>query len=122
MAKHNEVGSWGENLAVELLISKGYAIAETNWRSGHYELDIVAMHDNRVVFVEVKTRSNQDVDPADAVTRKKINRIVKAANAYILAKDLPHEAQYDIITIVGNPQEYTIEHIEDAFMAPLCYR
>lgn len=119
MAKHNQVGSWGENLAVELLIRKGYAISETNWRCGHYELDIIAMHNNRVVFVEVKTRSSEDDDPTDAVNRKKISRIVSAAHAYVLAKNLPHEVQYDIVSIVGTPQKYTIEHIEDAFMAPV---
>ena len=62
MADHNYLGRWGENIARELLISKGYAILDSNWRSGHYEIDVIAQRGNRVVFAEVKTRKEGSPD------------------------------------------------------------
>ena len=122
MAQHNETGHWGEELACEKLITDGYAICQRNFRIGHYELDIVAMKDNRIVFVEVKTRTNPNSDPLEAIDSKKIARMTRAANAYVIAYDIPHEVQFDIITINGTPDNYTLEHIPDAFTAPLTTR
>ncbi len=122
MARHNELGKWGEQLAVDLLVTKGYAIVERNWRAGNLEVDIVAMKDNRIVFVEVKTRSSGFVDPLDAIDRRRVSRIVRAANSYVKAYNIPHEVQFDIIIIIGAPEggdSPQIEHIPDAFLPPL---
>lgn len=122
MAQHNITGQWGEDLACEILIKKGYTIRERNLRIGHYEIDIIAMKGNRIIFVEVKTRTNTDSDPLDAIDNKKILRMTRAANSYITTFDIPQEPQFDIITIIGNPYDYTTEHIPDAFTAPLTSR
>lgn len=122
MARHNELGKWGEQLAVDLLVTKGYAIVERNWRAGNLEVDIVAMKDNRIVFVEVKTRSSEFVDPLDAIDRRRVSRIVRAANSYVKAYNIPHEVQFDVIIIIGTPEggdSPQIEHIPDAFLPPL---
>ena len=122
MARHNELGKWGEQLAVDLLVTKGYAIVERNWRAGNLEVDIVAMKDNRIVFVEVKTRSSEFVDPLDAIDRRRVSRIVKAANSYVKAYNIPHEVQFDVIIIIGTPESGNmpqVEHIPDAFLPPL---
>ncbi len=119
MANHNILGAWGEDIACEILISKGYAITERNYRIGNYELDIIAMKGNRIIFVEVKTRSDNYVDPLEAITPKKKNRMVIAADAYMRSLNTHHEAQFDIIIIIGSPERYTTEHIPDAFMPSL---
>lgn len=122
MARHNEIGKWGEDLAVELLVTKGYAIAERNWHSGNKEIDIVAFKDNFIVFVEVKTRGTDFVDPVSAVDRKRIMRMVSAANSFVCSYNIPHDVRFDIITVIGSPeapQDAKIEHIEDAFLPPL---
>lgn len=122
MAIHNDLGKWGEQLAVDLLVTKGYAIVQRNWHAGNMEIDIVAMKNDRIVFVEVKTRSSDFVDPADAVDRRRIMRMVRAANSYVNAYNIPHQVQFDIILIVGTPDAPTppnIEHIPDAFLPPL---
>lgn len=118
MARHNKLGAWGENVAAELLASKGYAIVERNWRTPGFEIDIVASKGNRIIFVEVKTRRTPDLDPLSAINRNKINKMVRAANAYMQAATLPLEPQFDIVTIVGNEHDYNIEHIPDAFFPP----
>lgn len=122
MAQHNTTGNWGETIACEKLIVDGYAICERNFRIGHYEIDIIAMKGNRIIFVEVKTRTSTTSDPLDAIDNKKILRMVRAANSYITTFNIRHEPQFDIITIVGTPDNYTLEHIPDAFYAPLTTR
>ncbi len=122
MAQHNETGLWGEELACEKLITLGYTICERNFRIGHYELDIIATKGNRIIFVEVKTRTNPNHDPLEAIDNKKITRMVRAANAFVITHNIPHEVQFDIITISGTPDKYTLEHISDAFTAPLSTR
>ena len=119
MALHNEFGKVGEVAAKEALIKEGYTIRETNWKCDKLEIDIVAEKDGRIIIVEVKTRSNDYVDPIDAVDKRKIVHLVKAANAYINSNNLPHEIQFDIITLIGNQDDFKVEHIIDAFMPPL---
>lgn len=119
MAKHNDTGSWGEEVASQFLVGEGYAIRDRNWRAAPYEIDIVAMKDNRIVFVEVKTRSSFLSDPVLSITDKKKSHLVRAANAYMTCFHLPHEIQFDLIFISGDRDTYRIEHIADAFYPPL---
>ena len=119
MALHNEFGKAGEMAAKETLIKEGYTIRETNWKCDKLEIDIVAEKGGRIIIVEVKTRSSDYVDPVDAVDKRKIAHLVKAANAYVHNNDLPHEIQFDIITLIGKPDDFIVEHIADAFMPPL---
>ena len=118
MARHNQTGRWGEDIATEYLVSQGYAIAERNWRCGHYEIDIIAYKGSRIVFVEVKTRSNDEDDPLEAVDKNKTLRLIRAAVAYVNTYDIDHEIQFDLIAINGTPSDYHIEHLEDAFDPP----
>ncbi|MDE5649953.1 MAG: YraN family protein, partial [Duncaniella sp.] len=57
MAEHNETGKWGEKVARDYLLAQGYAIMGENVRIGNMEIDIIAMKDSSICFVEVKTRS-----------------------------------------------------------------
>lgn len=122
MARHNQLGRWGENVAVEYLITQGYAIVECNWHMGHYEIDIIATKGNRVIFIEVKTRSGDEYDPLEAVDRRKKMHMVRSADVFLRNNDLPYEVQYDIVTIVGDQHDYKLEHIPDAFFPPLTTR
>jgi putative endonuclease len=120
MAQHNELGVKGETLALEHLKRKGYSILHTNWRYLKEEIDIVAMHSDMLVFVEVKTRSTDVFEDAqEAVPLSKQRSLVTAADAYIVQRDLAHEGRFDIIFIVISGERCTIEHMEDAFNALL---
>ena len=126
MARHNDLGKWGEDMAVGLLTSKGYIIIARNWMSGHRDIDIVALTPDRIctVFVEVKTRQSDTVTrPEDAVTANKIRNIALAANAYVKKFNVLNELRFDIITIVGTDSASArIEHIEEAFNPILIFR
>ena len=121
MAKHNDFGRHSEIMAQNYLMSIGYKILETNWRSGHKEIDIIAKDENIIVFVEVKSRTNDIfAKPEDAVNFKKIKNIVRAANTYLISHNIENDSRFDIITLLLMPsREYKIEHIKDAFIAPL---
>lgn len=122
MAFHNQFGKLGEQLAVDFLVTKGMIIRERNWRLNKLEIDIVAETpaDNRLHIVEVKTRSSDDVyDPLQSITRSKIRNLVNAANGYINMVKLDYEIQFDIIIIVGTPQNYRLDFYPDAFQPPL---
>lgn len=119
MAEGNNLGKDGEAVAREYLIRQGYTVMHTNWHWHHYELDIVAMKDDEVVVVEVKTRSDDFlISPEEAVDNKKIKRIVAAADAYVRYFNLDHPVRFDIITLIKSKAGYKIEHLDDAFYAP----
>ncbi|MFZ2429718.1 MAG: YraN family protein [Lutibacter sp.] len=116
MAKHNELGELGEDLAVEELEKNGYEIVERNWRFKKAEIDIIARKNEVLAIVEVKTRSSDYMgDPQDFVTPKKIKMLVEAVNEYVVSKDLDVEVRFDIIAIIINQNKLTLEHLEDAF-------
>lgn len=116
MAKHNELGEFGEDLAVEELEKNGYEIVERNWRYKKAEIDIIARKNEVLAIVEVKTRSNDYIgNPQDFVTPKKIKMLVEAVNEYVVSKDLEVEVRFDIIAIIINQNKLTLEHLEDAF-------
>lgn len=116
MAKHNELGELGEDLAVEELEKNGYEIVERNWRYKKAEIDIIARKNEVLAIVEVKTRSSDYFgDPQDFVNTKKIKMLVEAVNEYVNSKDLDVEVRFDIIAIIINENKLTLEHLEDAF-------
>ena len=75
MAQHNETGKFGEEYAIAYLEEQGYEIVEKNWRWQKAEIDIIALKNNTLAVVEVKTRSRLDFGlPQDFVTKKKCQR------------------------------------------------
>ena len=116
MAEHNELGKFGEELAVEFLQQNGYDILETNWTFQKAEIDIIAQKDSTIAVIEVKTRSSIDFGlPQDFVKPKKIQLLIKAVNEYIVSNDLDVDVRFDIIAIYKEDNTYKIEHFEDAF-------
>lgn len=117
MAFHNDLGKFGEELATEFLIKKGYSILDRNWRSGNLEIDIIAATRTEIIFVEVKTRSDDTfMNPEDAVNWQKQRNITIAANHYIHYKKINLEPRFDVISIIINKSRKEITHHEDAFL------
>lgn len=120
MSQHNELGKTGEDKAVEFLLEKGWLVLERNWRFRKNEIDIIARDGRTLVFVEVKSRrNNQYGEPEEAITAAKIRRLVLAADHYLRRKQLSCEARFDVITVVGEQTPYKITHFKQAFMPPL---
>ena len=116
MAEHNDLGKFGEELALDFLEKNGYEILETNWVFQKAEIDIIAQKENILAIVEVKTRSSIEFGlPQDFVKPKKIQLLVKAVNEYVISNDLDVEVRFDIIAIYKEDKQFKIDHIEDAF-------
>jgi len=116
MSDHNDLGRQGEKMAAEHLRKKGYSIRAQNYKFGKSEVDIVAEHDNGLVFVEVKTRQSSYLsDPEHTVSMKKQKQVIRAADAYVKEHDLDVESRFDIISVIINGEYTKVDHIEDAF-------
>ncbi len=120
MAEFHKTGKKGEEIAVSFLKQHGYIILEQNWRSGSYEIDIIAKKNDFIIVVEVKTRrTNYFGEPEEFVTKAKQKQLVKAADAYIQKNNIENEVRFDIISVLFKGEKHAVHHIEDAFYAAL---
>lgn len=117
MAEHNVLGRKGEDAAVECLKNKGHRIVERNWSFAGYEIDIVTEHEQFIVFVEVKTRTSTAWgNPSDAVTIQRMRRMIRGASHYLKTHGIDKPARFDIISVIWNNHQFSLEHVEDAFL------
>lgn len=95
-------GAFGEDLAVKLLSKKGYEIIERNFTAKTGEIDIVARHNEYIVFVEVKLRVNLEKgSPCEAVNLKKQKKIIETAKMYIDKNELYNcDFRFDVVEIL----------------------
>lgn len=118
--KPKSLGERGESLACRHLRRQGYTIVARQDRTRLGEIDIVAVQQRTIVFVEVKTRSGEAKGtPTDAIDQDKEQRLTRAALAYMRRNDLLGNcaARFDVIAIVW-PEEKAkpkLTHIENAF-------
>lgn len=116
MAEHNDTGKYGEEQACQYLVEQGYEILCTNWRTGSYEIDIIAKKSGTLCFVEVKTRSSDYYgSPEVFVTKTKQKNIIAAAARYADMHHSTEEIRFDIIALLIQGRQCSIQHIQDAF-------
>lgn len=110
------LGKAGEDRAAKFLAQQGYRVLERNFRTPHGEIDLIALHEGTIVFVEVKTRTSDAFGaPELAVTPRKQRRMVKTALGYIKYKKL-HQVpcRFDVVAI-SDATEREVELIQNAF-------
>jgi len=109
--KH-EFGKFGEELAINFLIQKGYKIIEKNFLCKQGELDIIAKNENEIVFVEVKTRTSIKYgNPIEAVNKIKIKHMYNSAQFYLYKNGLQNSfVRFDIIEIYIKNKYCYIKH------------
>src|SRR3954447_20285063 len=99
-------GKTGEDLAVEELERRGYAIVDRRWRNRSGEIDIVARDGETLVFVEVKTRDGAEFgDGAEAITDAKRRRLVRLAVEYLARERIvDRPCRFDVVAVdLGGP-------------------
>ena len=113
--RKNEIGAYGEQLAVNYLKSKGFIVLEINYLKKWGEIDIVAREttgDTAIIrFVEVKTVSyetkaaleravtHETWQPEDNVHFKKIQRMNRTIESWLLENQCYMEWQIDIAAV-----------------------
>lgn len=113
-----DLGKWGEKIASEYLLARGYEILERNIHTPEGELDIVAKQGDWLVFVEVKARGSQTFgSPEEALTSAKKRRLRRAAWAYLEKQGrLEADWRIDVVAIDGTLTQgvQRLEHYEFA--------
>ncbi|MFA6241420.1 MAG: YraN family protein [Candidatus Hydrogenedentales bacterium] len=100
--KPKPLGGQGEDLAAKHLKREGYVILDRNVEVGRYELDIIAMEDDTVAFVEVKTRRDDGyAAPEDNITPSKQRHIRSAAHRWLNEHEKTDVYyRFDVVTVV----------------------
>ena len=121
LPSHSELslGEKGELAAAKFLRKKKYRVVERNVNFHEGEIDIVAVDNRTIVFVEVKTRKTNDKgQPWEAVDRSKQKKIIAAASIYLNREGLNElKSRFDIVAVtwVDESKPPHIEHLIDAF-------
>jgi putative endonuclease len=117
MASHNDQGNLGEQLAKTYLEKKGYEILDENWRYEKAEIDLIALYEGKLIFIEVKTRGKKLFgNPEEFIDDYKEDRLKTGAEAFIEIVDFEGEVRFDIISIIlKKGQLHEINHFEDVF-------
>ena len=115
--ERQELGSFGEELALQKIKRLGYKNIIRNYRCPLGEVDLVAMDGDCLVFIEIKTRRGRSVGYAkEAVNARKKRQLSKVALAYMKAnRCCDVKARFDVVAVSlqeGNPR---IEVIQNAF-------
>lgn len=114
MSKNTVVlGASAEDAATRLLIERGYAIVERNFRCRAGELDLVARDRGVLVFVEVRSRADADHGhAAEMVDAQKQRRVARVAEVYLATRAPEYdEVRFDVVAITGGEAEL----IQDAW-------
>ena len=112
------LGRTSEELAAGYLAQRGYTILARNYRAGHKEIDIIAVRDEVIAFVEVKARvAGTQAHPLEAITWKKRRELAAAARVWLSQnRNLGTACQFDAIAITWSGQSHVIEHIPNAWL------
>lgn len=130
MAKHNELGAAGEDVAANYLKELGWQVVTRNFRRPCGEIDIVARETGgKLVFVEVKTVNwkgdgvsyGTDTDvyrPEDNVHPQKLKRLSRTIESYLLTKREEGDWRFDVLAVYLNPdtKQAKIRHLEDVII------
>ncbi len=99
--RRRDTGILGEKLAKDFLEKRGYHILGTNYRCPEGEIDIVARHEDSLVFIEVRTkRSLEFGSPEESITRTKMERLKAVASHYQQThNNLPLLWRIDVVAV-----------------------
>jgi len=113
------LGQLGEDLACRELRRRGYEILERRYRTRLGEIDIVAVHDGVLVFVEVKARAGQAFGSgAEAVTAWKQRQVAQVAAEFVARRRLhDRPCRFDVVSVAVTGDQARVEVFPHAFGA-----
>ena len=107
-------------LGWKYLLDSGYKILEKNFRCAIGEIDVIAEKNKRIIFIEIKTRSNAHFGlPQEAVTSAKQVKLARLAEWYLKEKKKINSlVSFEVLAVSwkeNTPAEFKL--IENAFEA-----
>ncbi len=121
--KAQALGALGERIAERWLARDGWQVVDRRWRSGRRDIDLVALRDGVVAFVEVKTRrTTWSGEPVEAVNWRKQRELTRSAQAWIdqrgaAISPAPASFRFDVVGIVASRERVAVRHVPGAFPA-----
>lgn len=100
-----EIGHKYEDKAADYLEENGFIVLERNFRCRQGEIDLIGLHENCLVFVEVKYRKNVSAGaPEEAVGQAKQSKICMVSDYYRMTHPQSggRQIRYDVIAICGD--------------------
>ena len=115
-----DFGKKGEKAAEAYLKKQGYRILKKNYRTKVGEIDLIAEHNNVLVFIEVKSRTDAALEhPFMAVTPRKQKKIARTAQSFLVQNKVGlREIRFDVVSVLPgneNPDSLQVEVLQDAF-------
>lgn len=112
------LGFHGEHLVAAYLQKNGFSIIAQNYRKRYGEIDLIGQKNDLIVFVEVKTRKNPYVDPAEVILPSKQKKIIMVAKEFISSHTHGNAIyRFDVALVECHSNDVNIEYIENAFFA-----
>ncbi len=109
-------GNAAEDLACRYLQACGLTLVARNFRCRGGELDLIMRDSDYLVFVEVRSRRhNRYGTPAESVTRRKQQRLLRAATVYLQRQRIEPPCRFDVVAVLQANSKPHIEWIRDAF-------
>ena len=112
------IGRSGEQSAERFLSAKGLRLVARNHRCVQGEIDLVMRDGDTLVFIEVRQRKNVDYgSPLETVSAAKQRKLITAAQHFVASQKISSRQalRFDVIGIVSNGSDETIEWIQNAF-------
>ena len=114
------LGKWGERQCEKFLRRKGLKTLTRNFSCNAGEIDLIMVDNDRaIVFVEVKTRLDEEFTPTEEVVNKtKADKMAKTSRYFISMHDIADRPyRFDIVTItLGRRGSADIRHYKNAFV------
>jgi putative endonuclease len=109
-------GFEAEKLACQFLSKQGLKLVRRNFYTCFGEIDLIMEDKNTVVFIEVRFRKGlQLVCPAESVDKRKQNKLIRTAHAYLQQFNTWKDCRLDVVAIATTENGYAINWIKNAF-------
>ncbi len=124
-SRRQKTGEIGETIAAKYLISHGYNVIERNYTKPWGEIDIVAIMDETLYFIEVKTVSRErnasyeykNYRPEENMNPYKVRKIYRTIEIYLSDRNVPEimDWQLDLICVYLDPakRQAKVKRIEN---------
>jgi len=101
MLSNKQLGDLGEDISEIFLAKMGYSIIKRNYRCRLGEIDLIAKDKNKIIFFEVKTRTNLNFGyPEESVNNLKVLKLKKLAIFFAVSENMDNlDMQFDVISI-----------------------
>lgn len=109
------IGDQGEKQIQKYIQHLGWSIIQTNFHTRFGEIDIIAKDGDEIVFVEVKTRTNDLFGrPEESVSKGKMRKMLLTAHLFLLQNKWETCVyRFDVFSIMKNSDRLQIEHFKN---------